>query len=80
MSMTSQPPPAPSALPLPSPVPRLNPADRIRVAVQAGCHPDSVERYLAGSAMQSTTIGRIERALRNLDLASIIDARARAVR
>lgn len=80
MSMTSQPPAALSTSPSSSSAAaRLSPADRARVAVQAGCHADTLRRYERGEALWSTTLGRIERALRNLDCDAIIAARAATI-
>ena len=66
----SQPPPAPTNATM-----VLSPTDRRRIAVAAGCHPECVVRYLRGIVVRSTTRERIERALRNADLSSLIDAR-----
>jgi hypothetical protein len=66
--MTQRPP----AAPFPS---ALSPHDRRRIAVSASCHPECVEKYLDGRALRSTTIDRIEKALRNHNFERLIDAR-----
>jgi hypothetical protein len=53
--------------------------ERRRIAVAAACDPGCVTRYLLGESMRSTTIDRIESAMRRFDLGSLISARASRV-
>ena len=46
--------------------PMLSRAELARVGVRAGCDPRTVERYLDGERVMSTTRLRVERALRAL--------------
>lgn len=44
--------------------PAINRSERARIAARAGCDPRCIVRYLRKMPMQSTTVGRVERALR----------------
>jgi hypothetical protein len=57
----------------------LSPHDRRRIAVTASCDPSCVVQYVLGKSMRSTTISRIEKALRNLDLEHVIALRQSAL-
>lgn len=57
----------------------LSPHDRRRIAVTASCDPSCVVQYVLGKSMRSTTISRIEKALRNLDLEHVIALRQNAL-
>lgn len=59
--------------------PELSPHDRRRIAVAATCDPHCVSQYVLGKPMRSTTISRIERALRTLDFEHLQVARTRAL-
>lgn len=78
----SQPPPAPAdGLIAHAQLPQnpLSPHDRRRIAVTASCDPSCVVQYVLGKSMRSTTISRIEKALRNLDLEHVIALRVAAL-
>jgi hypothetical protein len=60
----------------PRPSQNVSAQDRRRIAVAAGCDPGCVVRYLDGaSTLQSTTIDRIETALRNKGFESLVRPR-----
>lgn len=61
---------APSAVPL-----ILSPHERRRIAVAASCAEDTILNYLRGRSLRSTTIDRIEKALRNANLERVIASR-----
>ncbi len=44
--------------------PAISRSERARIAVKAGCDPRCIIRYLRAMSMQSTTIARVEKALR----------------
>jgi hypothetical protein len=47
----------------------LEPPDRLRLAVEAGVHPDSLRRFLRGKPVRTLTRRRIEGAAKKLGLA-----------
>jgi len=53
--------------------------ERRRIAVAAACDPGCVTRYLLGESMRSTTIDRIESAMRRFNLDALIALRARVL-
>ena len=57
----------------------LSPHDCRRIAVAASCDPHCVAQYVKGAPLRSTTIDRIERALRNLKFDHLVDVRAAAL-
>lgn len=53
----------------------LSAHDKRRVCVAAICSPGVVEKYLRGGTLRSTSIERVERALRNLSLEHVLAPR-----
>jgi hypothetical protein len=46
----------------------IAPPDRLRLAVEAGVHPDSLRRYLRAEPVRTLTARRIEEAARRLGM------------
>ena len=59
--------------------PGMTPQDVRRIAVKAACDPYCVAKYVTGLALRSTTIDRIETALRNSGMEQLIGARQAAL-
>jgi len=57
-----------------APRPRLTPQQLRRAAVLAGCDPRTVRHYITGRSVYSTTRERVEQALRELGLATLVRA------
>lgn len=55
----------------PEPSKRLTPHEERRVAVEAGCDPRTVRRYLSGKPCTSTVAARLKAALEKLAIGGV---------